>query len=676
MINPPKATKAPEIKRKSVLDWSVGTVTDYDSRRIVEDALKSSVNMVLEQNGVLRPRPSLSQYGPELLGEILGEIFECKVVTGTRATFYLVTMQVIENNAYICYCKGEDPEWTKIEGTTYDKSAPVHYVQIGDKVLVMNGVNPLSYLNISDSEAWTITTFNQLADPATPPTATTTGLSGTGFLVYYAVTANSSVGETAASETVSVAMSKPRSSWDSNSEYVTINWDAIDGATGYNVYMGTGVDGEGDPVLYLLQANIDPSLTTFKDDGSQAQEISRTAPEYNSTSGPKTTRGTVVNGRVWLVGDTDNPYYVWYGGDYGHEIDFSPSGYGGGYITVASGTKEVPIAVMPFRRGTGDSTVVVLTQGSNGSGRRFQIGYSTVSYGSESVVVWSPTEDSGRDGTDSPDAVVVYNNSLFYPSRDGFKTTGTMPSLQNILSTRTISATIRDQLALLKSSAMSKAVGLTYENKIYWALPVGSDENNRVWVYHPDQKGAWMTSWYLNVKWMTLYNDNSGQTHFLMYCADGKIYELDRATSTKDDETPFSTDMTSGTVLFSKDGRDWARLIQVVFTLLRPKGEINFELHAVTEDGEMVYKYTINPQEGYRAIGWSQAGEKSPRLVGWSKLTVPPEDMAQEYVDVFIEVDEDVQSFTYNVHTNRSGVDYKMSSVVAEYVPIGIKDLS
>ena len=90
----------------------------------------------------------------------------------------------------------------------------------------------------------------------------------------------------------------------------------------------------------------------------------------------------------------------------------------------------------------------------------------------------------------------------------------------------------------------------------------------------------------------------------------------------------------------------------------------------------MVYKLTINPQEGYRAIGWSQVEQKSPKLVGWSKLTIPPEDMAQEYVDVFIEVDEDVQSFTYNVHTNKSGVDYKMSSVVAEYVPIGIKDLS
>lgn len=672
MITPPKATKAPDIQRKSVLDWSVGTVTDYDSRRVVEDALKSSVNMVLEQNGVIRPRPSLVEYGPQPLGDILGELFEAKVVNGTVSTFYLVSMQVINGDGYICYCRGEDNAWTKITTKTYDDEAPVHYVQIGDKVLIMNGVDALSYL---DLKTWTITAFAALTDPASAPTATPTGLSGSGFLVYYAVTANSTIGETKASASASVAMSKARSSWDSSSEYVTVSWSAVTGATGYNVYVGTATDGEGDPMMYLLQPNIDPNITSFKDDGSQAIDISRKAPEYNSTSGPKTTRGTVVNGRVWLVGDTDNPYYVWYGGDYGHEIDFSPSGNGGGYITVASGTKEIPIAVMPFRRGTGDSTVVVLTQGSNGSGRRFQIGYSTVSYGSESVVVWSPSEDSGRDGTDSPDAVVVYNNSLFYPSRDGFKTTGTMPSLQNILSTRTISATIRDQVSLLKSSAMEKAVGLVYEGRIYWSLPVGDTENNRVWVYHPDQKGAWMTSWYLKVKWMTLYNDNSGDTHFLMYCDDGKIYELDRYTATSDDGTAFQTDMTSGQVQFSKDGREWSRLIQVVFTFLKPKGEINISVEAMTEDGPMKYKSTINPTGNSIAAGWSKVINKSPRLVGWSNPSTPEESLL-ESIDEIVEIDEDVQWFTYSIHTNKAKTDYKISSVVAEHVPIGIKDLS
>lgn len=671
MIDPPKATKAPDIKRKSILDWSVGTVTDYDSRRIVDDALKSSVNMVLEQNGVIRPRPSLVKYGPQPEGEILGELFECKKVTGATSTFYLISMQVIDGHGYICYCQGEDNTWTRIAAKTYDAAAPVHYVQIGDKVLVMNGVDTLSYIDLSD---WSIATFTKVDDPSTAPTTTSTGLSGTGFLVYYAITATSVVGETAASPSVSVTMDTDRDAWDSSTQYITLNWDAVPGATGYNVYMGTATDGEGDPVMYLIQAGIDSAITTFKDDGSYAADIIRLAPEYNSTEGPKCRRGTVVNGRVWLVGDTDNPYYVWYGGDTGNELNFTVGG-GGGHVAVSSGTKEVPISVMPFRRGTGDSTVVVLTQGSNGSGRRFQLGYSTVSYGSESEVVWSPVEDSGRDGTDSPDAVVVYNNSLFYPSRDGFKTTGTMPSLQNVLSTRTISATIQDQISLLNSAVMEKAVGLVFEGKIYWALPVGSAENNRVWIYHPDQKGAWMTSWHLAVKWMTLYNDNGGNTHFLLYCADGGIYELDRATATADDGEAFTTEMASGMVQFSKDGRDWARLIQIVFTFLKPKGEINIEVETMTEDGKMKFKSTVVPNEAYAARGWSEVVNRSPRMVAWSENGTPDESTT-DYIDEIVEIDEDVQWFAYTIKTVKPGADYKISSVVTEHVPIGIKDLS
>lgn len=290
-------------------------------------------------------------------------------------------------------------------------------------------------------------------------------------------------------------------------------------------------------------------------------------------------------------------------------------------------------------------------------------------------MVWAPTEDSGRDGTDSPDAVVIHNNSLFYPSRDGFKTTGTMPSLQNVLSTRTISETVRDQISLLKSSAMSKAVGLAYEGRIYWALPVGSTNNNQVWVYYPDQKGAWMTAWRLNVKWMTLYNDNSGDTHFLLYCADGKLYELDRSTSTTDDGGSFETELSSGMVQFSKDGRDWSRLIQIVFTLLKPKGEINLEVEAMTEDGELKYKQTATIGQGSAAKGWSQVTGSAPRLVGWGSIGAP-EDTPEEYVDEIIEIDEDVQWFAYSLRTTKANTDYKLSSVVAEHVPIGIKDLS
>ncbi|MBR0403089.1 hypothetical protein IJI55_00855 [Candidatus Saccharibacteria bacterium] len=676
MITPPKATKAPDIQRKAIMDWTAGTVTSYDARRLIDNAMQSSSNVTLEQNGVLRPRPSMTLYGPQIAsGKFLGQLFECKVMTNAKPTFYLLAMIVVEGVANVYYAKGSDTNWTKITGKTYNTTAPAHFVKLGGKVLVMNGVDNLSYVDTSN---WTIVSYNALSQPAAPTITPSTSLTDgtTDQVIYYAITANSSVGETQGSTTISQNIDKDRGFWASDTDYCKVSWSAVQGATGYNVYMGTTTDGAGAPKLYLIQANIDPSVTSFTDDGTASVDVYRPLPTTNSTAGPKATRGTVVNGRVWLVGDTDNPYNVWYGGSVsGAELDFSPSENGGGHFALADGSDEVPIAVMPFRKGQGDSTVVVLTQGSNGSGKRYHVTYRTIELNGESVIAWEPTEDSGTDGTDSPDGVVIYNNSLYYPSRDGFKTTGTQPSLQNVLSTTRISNTIQDQVSLLNSTSMDKAVGLAYEGCIYWALPVGSTSNNRIFVFDIDHKGAWICSWYVKADWMMLYNDNSGITHFLIL-SDNKIYELSRRIQTRDDNKIFNTEAVSGQIAWSKDVRDWARLIQVVFTVTRPVGKINFEISAMTEDGEMAYRKELSSIISNGGRGWSEPTIPWSAPRAWSKVKYKEAAAIGDDVDVIIEVDEDAQWFSYRIWSTEAGVDYKLSSVVAEYVPIGIKDLS
>ena len=52
-----------------------GTVTAYDDGRTPTDGLKSSGNVYLDQDGTIRPRPSLTLYGPQPTGTVLGEIF-------------------------------------------------------------------------------------------------------------------------------------------------------------------------------------------------------------------------------------------------------------------------------------------------------------------------------------------------------------------------------------------------------------------------------------------------------------------------------------------------------------------------------------------------------------------------------------------------------------------------
>lgn len=671
MFTPPKATPPPKVERVSVKNWIKGTVTAYDDGRTPIDGLRSSGNVILEQDGTVRPRPSLTQYGPQPTGTILGEIYEFRVTNGLTTTNWMITLQNVSGTTEVYVAKGEDTSWTLCTGKTYDNSASAHFCQIQDKVIVMNGVDNLSYLDIPTS---TVVAYTALSTPAAPTLDTLTNLTGSVFKVYYAVTANSTVGETDGSPYLTQNVSTDRDLWNPDAQSVKINWTTVTGVKSWNVYMGISADGAGTPIMYLIAGGLDASTLTFTDNGTRAQDLTRPLPTNNSTAGPKASRGDVINGRPWLVGDADNPFYVWRGGDYGHELDFSPAN-GGGFTPVGNGSKELPVRVISYRDGKGDNKVTVLSQGTNGHGKRYNLSPTTVTFGSSSFVVWQVAEDSGSDGTDSPDGVINYSNSLWYPSRDGFKTTGTKPQLQNVLSTDRVSNTIQPDISTLNTQAMDMCVGLAFEGRLYWALPVGSDTNSQIWVLDLDRQGAWMKPWNIAADWIMLYNDNNGNTHFVVL-SNNTIYELSYIALTADDGSAFSTSGDSGQIPFSKDSREWGRLIQVIFVILRPQGTINFTLSGKTEDSPLSVVGSGAFVPTSTRAGWSEPGAGWSSLRGWSEIVTVPVGFNDATQEVIVEVDEDLQWFSYAWNTVDAGVDYNLSDVIAEYVNIGIKDLS
>lgn len=104
---------------------------------------------------------------------------------------------------------------------------------------------------------------------------------------------------------------------------------------------------------------------------------------------------------------------------------------------------------------------------------------------------------------------------------------------------------------------------------------------------------------------MMLYNDNSGSTHHIVLSGN-KIYELSYVALTADNGVAVATSGDSGQIYFSKDGREWGRLINLTFVLLRPQGTINFSVSGRTEDstlavvGSGVYSTTST------RAGWSE----------------------------------------------------------------------
>ena len=664
MIPVPKVGPPPKIDRISVKDWEKGTVTAYDDGRTPIQGLRASGNVMLDQDSIIRPRPSLVRYGTQPTGTILGEIFEFVRVESNVPVTYMLIMQNISGTTKPAYSK-DGGAWTTINGKTYDNTAKAHFVQVDDKIMVMNGTDYLSYVDIP---TLAVIPYIALSTPGAP-SISRTGMAGTTYTYYYKVTANSTVGETAASSATSQQVSMLRDVWDATTNYLTISWSAVVGASSYNVYMG---DVSGQETLLASGIN----GLSFKDDGSMAPDITRLAPVGDSTAGPKMTRGTVINGQLFLTGDKDFPRYVRYGGTGASILDLSPFN-GGGYSEIGRGTKEFPVKVMAFRDGRGNSVITVLCRGTNGSGKRYVMTPDSITVADTIISFFAVTEDNGQDGTDSPDAVILYKDSLWYPSRDGFKTTGTKPQLQNILSTSTVSETIINDIANLSSAYMDKAVGLAHQGRLYFALPNGSTTNNEMWVMDLSRKGAWMKPWSIQADWQMLYNDNSGTTHHIIHQA-GVVYELTKAQATMDDTTAFRTNITSGFLKFSEDGLDWAKVIDVTFVVLRPQGTLNFTVSGKTEDASLE---TVG-QESFTSTsdvaGWGEAGwgGAPDSIFGWSNFGVVPLTYGDAQRYITIEIDEELQWLAWELNTDEAGVEYALADVIVRYVKIGVKDLS
>lgn len=129
--------------------------------------------------------------------------------------------------------------------------------------------------------------INSLPAPiANTPTTSTSGGSLTAGTYYYVVTAKNALGETLASNEVSITTTGSTSS-------NTITWGAVSGATSYDVYRGTAAGAENKQ--YALG-----NVTTFTDTGAAASAV--LPPTSNTTSNaPTMNRAVIVTDERFVV---------------------------------------------------------------------------------------------------------------------------------------------------------------------------------------------------------------------------------------------------------------------------------------------------------------------------------------------------------------------------------------
>ena len=651
----------PTKKKRSVINVTQGSPSGKGFRRGYQsfvtdsrtplDALSDMTNATLDQDNLPRPRSSLVLYGEQPTGAILGVGTFIKIVSGSPEKWDIC--MIVDGGAGKIFVRKDGDTWTAATGAgnTYDDEASVNFCQSGNRVYVSNGTDAMSYYNINTGA---VVVYTALTTPSTP-TATGTGLSGSNYTYYYRVSANNAVGESAASVADTEAVSTVRDSWASATQYITVTWSSVAGATSYNVYAGT-VSGEEQ---YLTTV----TGLTFKDDGTLALNPFVLAPSGNSTEGPTLSYMWNKDGQLYGVGDKDNPDYLWYDGGATHVGDFSPFN-GGGNVGINSGGDTVPVAVRSFRTGKGDAAVTVLSRGVAGAGKMHHLVFTSTTFDNNVINVPNVSEANGQAGTVSPMAVVEANNSLWYPTGQDFKSTGTAANIQNILSTNSVSNDILPDVQSLNLAAMHKSVGLVFENKIYWSLPVGSDENNQIWVKDLSRGGIWIMPWVISAKYMWLSENN--ETGHIAHCIyDGtNILEFSRSVATQDNGVAFNTRVAHEGLVWDDSGMTMGAIQSQRFKFLQPAGTIEVNSFGLDEDGAVNTLANETYTQTSSFTSWNDMAWSDGELPSVYSGDVGAIDFTSTGVSVVtLEIDETVNQLGWEVVTSGTDCDYYLSTV-------------
>lgn len=543
-----------------------GYVSTLDNSRRPVDSLSDLTNMEVVQDNVVRPRPPLVAYGTQPTNTVIGRMNVR--YSGSR---YVYWMQNLAGVGKI-YKQNDGGAYTLIGGT-YDNAAWAGGVQSKGKLYVYNGVNNLSYVTLASGA---ISTYTALTTPSISSVAKT-GMAGTAFTHYYRVSANNEVGESIASAVNSVTSGKVRDAWIDQTDYTTITWAAVTNATSYTIYYGSSATTTNE--LYTVAGN---GTVTFTDYGTLATNPFKLAPEGNSTQGAIFTHMYVDGKNSQIFGiTTDNKLYYSAAGS----GDFSPFN-GGGWVTIDEDGDTTLNYVDGFRNGKGDPVITVSARGAAGKGKLFHVSFESLTVGGQVIIYPNVYEANGQSSTYAPRATIKARDSLHYPTGQDFRSTGTSQNIVNILTTNVSSQAIEPDVARISLQNLHKAVGVEYRDKLYFALPVGSTENNEIWYQDLSRRGLWVLRWPVAAKDLWLYEDNSGQTHFCALVGN-RVLEFTRAGSQThtDDGTAFYSRVAFESIVWDEDGLSLGSIRNVYGKLLYPQGNITMNTNGLTRKG-------------------------------------------------------------------------------------------
>ena len=638
-----KTRKSVDIKQ---IEFAKGYISTIDNSRRPQDSLSAMTNMELVQDNVVRPRPPLKRYGEQPDLPVVGRgKYRWQ---GERGMLW-----VMNDGGVGKVYKQVDGGNFELIGGSYDVTKWTMFCQSKGKVYPFNGSDNLSFIDL-DTEA--VTTYTPLPTPNTPTTSISANLSSgtTPHEYFYRISANNEVGESIASTASTAAVvNTMRSGWSAETSIaktITINWTAVPGATSYTVYVGTKA--------ITTNELITVTGTSYTDDGALSPNPYKLAPEGNSTQGftPIWLYNDAKNAQLFGVSDDNKLYYAAPGTG-----DFSPYN-GGGWVTIDEDGDTQLNFVDGFRDGQGNPVITCSSRGAAGKGMLTHVTFENLTIADQVIVYPNTYPASGQSGTYAPRATVKARDALTYFTGQEVKSTGTSQNIMNILTTNSISQVIEPDMEKLNLEALVNAVGVEYKDKLYFALPVSSTENNEIWYLDLSRKNAWVLRWPLAVKDMWLYEDTNGTTHF---CAlvDNKILEFSRkGTQThQDDGVAWKSNVGYSALVWDKAGITLGKIRNMYFKLMQPKGSITATATGITRDGVQLTAGQDSFKTTTSATGIGQWDYTGNYMYGDDPGQV--DSYGRSVAVLEIKPKGLLNQLSWNIGANTAGSDYILSSV-------------
>jgi hypothetical protein len=642
------ATKSRELNLE-IKDFRGGSNTLLDEARIAPNEATTATNLIQVQDGLWKPRWGTQYYGATHDANIDGAYEYVK----SDGTTELIT--IAGGKAYKSTDGGS---LTELTGATFTAGTQCYFIQIAgwdnstgeykSYLYITNGTDNLARYN-----GTSLSTYTQISTP--------TGLTGSrvasglssGVYTYYAeVTALNSIGETTPAAEASITVNKIRDNWVAATDKgIAWSWNAVAGADRYQLYIS---DESGDEVLLAST-----TATSFTDDGSLDPNPYIEPSLSNTTTGPKVKSMCVSGNRIWATYDTTAPYIVYFSGS-GKYIGAFSDFYGGGWIALERGGREMPTKVVHYQTGQGEGRLTVLCRTPEGKGAVWQIAIEPLTVGDTIFSIPSAIKVVGSFGTDSINGVVQTNNDVLFPNRRGMYSLGPEKNYYGILRTNELTTRIRPYWTSLAGSKLADIAGYFFDSKVFISVPTNTTGNTKTIIYDTERVN-WVVDWSIAGKQWLEYTDSLKINHLLYVPVGGtKLIEVSEGFQ-GDLGAAFTTDYTSGRMPLQKLWKDFVKVDKVYLKLGNPRGSINFEISGTTKNAPFTSLGTasITSTTSNTGMGWDLMG-----AVKMGTTTGTPSTFSDSSDPRYIKVRKKLRDIQLRVTTNSTDADYILQGFI------------